>query len=433
MEITEKDRIPPKAAQNAAQKVLDWKDEKGDEVNGMTEVGWNRARQIASGKPLSMEVISKIAQFARHKDNSEVAAEYKSEPWKDAGHVAWLGWGGDSAILEWSPKLMEEKKNEKGMPEMFYCKHMLSGVVRYENEDVLVDVDAMKRLCNSFVGKPVYIEHRDVDVENLKNDADGYVTECFYNETDGCLWAKFLAVSDEVKQRIKEGWSVSNAYLVNEWGEQGIHNNMPYKREVKNGTFTHLAVVQYPRYEKAQILTPQQFKEYQQAKKAELDELKNSKQSAAVNNKIKVSKMFKLFKNTREEVSEIDAETLVELENGKSVSIAEMINAVSKKNEEDKKEEEKKEMVNMDMEIEVGEEKMPLKDLINKYSNMCKKENEMKEEEEKKENEEKEKKEEEEKKNSKFFEEQKNALEKSHPVNVLFSGDKVARGKELYG
>ena len=34
--------------------------------------------------------------FDRHEKNSKIDPEYKGEPWKDKGYVAWLFWGGDS-------------------------------------------------------------------------------------------------------------------------------------------------------------------------------------------------------------------------------------------------------------------------------------------------------------------------------------------------
>jgi hypothetical protein len=92
---------PPKGAQGNAQQVLDWREEHGDEVKGMTAVGWTRARQLASGKPISLDTVKRMAQFNRHRKNSAVAPEHKDTPWKDAGRVAWLGWGGDTGI-DWA-------------------------------------------------------------------------------------------------------------------------------------------------------------------------------------------------------------------------------------------------------------------------------------------------------------------------------------------
>lgn len=112
VEVPEKyddlDFEPPSAAQDNAQQVIDWKDEHGrDEVEGMTQTGWQRANQLADGVEVSPDVISRMAQFARHEDNKEVADEYEDTPWKDKGHVAWLGWGGDEGV-EWAQEMQDK-------------------------------------------------------------------------------------------------------------------------------------------------------------------------------------------------------------------------------------------------------------------------------------------------------------------------------------
>lgn len=78
---------PPSEAQNNAQKVIDWKDEHADDVEGMQQTGWQRANQLADGVEVSPDVISRMASFARHEDNAEVSDEHEGEPWKDAGRV----------------------------------------------------------------------------------------------------------------------------------------------------------------------------------------------------------------------------------------------------------------------------------------------------------------------------------------------------------
>lgn len=102
--LSEKERTPPQAAQNNAKKVLEWKDKHGDEVKGMTDVGWRRARQLADGGALSMDVIERMAQFARHEENAKIEEENEGTPWKDNGRVAWLGWGGDAGI-NWAKRI----------------------------------------------------------------------------------------------------------------------------------------------------------------------------------------------------------------------------------------------------------------------------------------------------------------------------------------
>lgn len=107
---------PPKSAQSNARRVLDWKKEHGDEVRGMTPVGWARARQLASGSPVSLETVKRMAQFARHLKNATVDPKYKDEPWKDRGYIAWLGWGGTTGI-EWA-KAISERETTKSLSDI---------------------------------------------------------------------------------------------------------------------------------------------------------------------------------------------------------------------------------------------------------------------------------------------------------------------------
>lgn len=91
--------VPTGAKANAA-KVLRWRSEHGDEVRGMTGTGWRRARQLAESATITGQDLAEIAAwFARHgaqRQTREIAPGLEATPWKDAGYVAWLGWGGDT-------------------------------------------------------------------------------------------------------------------------------------------------------------------------------------------------------------------------------------------------------------------------------------------------------------------------------------------------
>lgn len=243
-------------------------------------------------------------------------------------------------------------QNASQMPRIFYCKHMQPGIAKYENETILVDVEGMRNLIAS-VGKktiPVYIGHQNVDLKEIKEQSSGYVADSFYNELDGWAWFKMIIIDDEGHEAIKKGWAVSNAYIPTDWGNGGTKNNCPYNREVRNGEFTHLAIVPDPRYEGACIMTPDEFKNYQEVNRKKLDELKNSKEKP----------MLKLFKTKREEVtgSAVDLDTSIELENGKSLTIREMVEAVV---ENSKKQEQK---------VMVGDVEMTIEELVNAHAKL---------------------------------------------------------------
>ena len=97
----------PQSVSNNAKKVLRWRDKYGDEVKGMTRVGWVRANQLAKRENISRETIARMSAFRRHQKNAEVSTEFKDTPWKDAGYVAWLGWGGTTGI-NWASKKLEQ-------------------------------------------------------------------------------------------------------------------------------------------------------------------------------------------------------------------------------------------------------------------------------------------------------------------------------------
>jgi hypothetical protein len=113
----------PAGARGNAQKVLEWRKEHGEEVKGMTATGWGRARQLAQEPSISGQDIIEInAWFARHgaqASTKEVPAELKDTPWRDAGYVSWLGWGGDTM------KTFAAEKVEAGRNDALFSRPML--------------------------------------------------------------------------------------------------------------------------------------------------------------------------------------------------------------------------------------------------------------------------------------------------------------------
>ncbi len=337
--------------------------------------------------------------------------------------------------------MADEKQNAKQFPAKFYAKHMQPGIARYENETILVDTEHMKLMMPSFIGMPVYVLHQEVKLETLKEDSHGIISNSFYNDLDGWFWVEFMATDDIAFQAIANGWSVSNAYIPTEWGGGGTWHNCPYDRQILNGKYTHLAIVPDPRYEGACILTPDEFKSYQAAQRERLTELQNSKSEG--------KRTMKFWKNKKEEVATVDEDTMVELQNGKSASLKEMIDAVEAKEKSD-------EIKNAgDQKVMVNGKEMTVTELTNAY---CALKNASEEEEKKNaeadadeeaeemtnsdEDEEKknESDDEGEKKNSAdekkdHFKELTNAHLNAKPevTTIETSMDKLARGKLVYG
>ena len=225
-------------------------------------------------------------------------------------------------------------------PKVFFARHIGEGVVSYKNTDGGEDIffignDTLKKMNASFTGKPIYIQHQEVPLSQMKERAVGYVVESFYLPEDGKQWLKMLITDDEAFEAIQNGWKVSNAYNVKDLGAGGVWHNIPYKREILDGEYEHLALVADPRYEEAVILTPEDFKSYKEAKKKEIDamSLDNSKKAVikkSVENNKERKTMFQFF--TKKKVENMEGVALqdveVQLENGSSMKIGDIVKSV---------------------------------------------------------------------------------------------------------
>lgn len=164
-------------------------------------------------------------------------------------------------------------------PEVFYGLHFVPGVAEYrppgeEPHRVFLSEETIKNMDPTFRGKPVYVRHAE-GKEDLE-EADGWVVESFFNPCDGKTWAKFIAVSDSAKERIRHGWKLSNAYTPKSFGGGGLWNGVEYLKQVMDANYDHLAIVPDPRYAESIVLTPEQFKEYCDKKNMELARVANS-------------------------------------------------------------------------------------------------------------------------------------------------------------
>jgi hypothetical protein len=364
-------------------------------------------------------------------------------------------------------KLESGKKNARQLPRRYFCRAMESGVCFYEKyknsegkivpeEMILLTNEALKNMAPTAEGIPVYVRHvEEVDLSNLQEEADGYVVKSFFNELDAHWWMEFMAVSDDAHDKIQKGWKVSTAYTPINSGPSGTLHNVKYNREIKIGEYTHLAIVDNPRYENAIIMTPEQFKEYNDKKEKELAELKNSKGGNELMSKFKVF-LNKLVGDTHDEIAD-PSNVVIETEGGKKILLSEIINAVEKEGKE-KEKDDKENCYDNDTEVTVGKDKMKLGTLMEKYNKMKQKKNaEDEEEKKKKEKEEEEKnkgkknadaeakeKAEKDKQNAldkakadeeakKNFDQLNNAHRTSETQIIETSQDKVERGKAKYG
>lgn len=258
--------------------------------------------------------------------------------------------------------------------EVFYGMHFYPGVARYEAVDaepltVFINESTIRKMGPSFAGRPVFVEHVDEvneDLHELRNEADGWVVESFFNEADGKHWVKFMVVSEAGFNAIKRGFRLSNAYIP-QLGPGAMWNGVPYQKEVIDGEFDHLALVSNPRYEESVIMTPDQFKKYNDEQAVELRRLANSKDTKETKMKLNIFKRQKV-----ENSIDLDGMVVELPKSKKEVTITKMVEEYDK-------------IMNMngyangDHMVKVGEkDEMSVNDLVKKHLEMANEFGEMK-------------------------------------------------------
>lgn len=350
-----------------------------------------------------------------------------------------------------------KKKNAKdGKGSVWYGLHFYPGVAEYREGKgatpyrVFLNEQTLREMDPTFQGRPVFVQHVDEvdsDVENLRGEADGWVTESFYNQADGKHWVKFITLTEKAERAIKSGWRLSNCYIPKAFGQRGVWNGVDFDKEITKGEYEHLAIVPNPRYEESIILDPEEFKKYNHDK---LEEIKKF-----TNNAENTSMAFSFFKKTKVENSlDIEGTSVLMPKSKKEVLISKLINDADEM--ELKKDEPR--LVNMKDLIELEGKKITIEEMVslyNKANEKCENEDEdsssdddedpamqNEEDEEEKKRIAKAKEEEEEAKANK----KKNAKEKAEKLKnagpstvmenvavVETSMEKVARGKARYG
>lgn len=261
-------------------------------------------------------------------------------------------------------------KNSKG--NIYYGMHFYPGVAEYQEPGkdpyrVFLNEDTIRAMDPTFAGRPIFVEHVDEvndDVDELRKEADGWVVESFFNSADGKHWVKFIAVSERAEKAIQRGMRLSNAYVPTSSGQGGLWNGVAYAKEITGGEYEHLAIVRNPRYEESVIMTPEQFKAYNENKLVELKRLSNSKDQ-----KEKTEMKFNLFKKQKvENAIDLEGMSVVLPKSKKEVTLEKLVNDADEMAEK----EGKPAMANKEHMVELHDgTKMNVGDLVAKHKAMA--------------------------------------------------------------
>jgi hypothetical protein len=181
----------PESAKNNAKRALDWADKNGWGSCG-TDVGKQRANQLAKGEAISEETIARMASFERHRQNKDV-------PYSEGcGGLMWDAWGGTSGI-EWAQNKLERIRKEKMSKQKFAAtdeeKRIVIGPAMVPHQKIIrkdkitgepyyvfFSPDTIKMIADKYM-KNQYTRNNDTEHDG-KAVNDIYVTESWIVEDE---------------------------------------------------------------------------------------------------------------------------------------------------------------------------------------------------------------------------------------------------------
>lgn len=146
---------------------------------------------------------------------------------------------------------LEDATGQEGRP--FKSRFLQAGLVKYDFGVCLLKKETIDKFVNTFLENPVIINHLD-DIES--DDVCGTVQNVWFSAEDGWYWCSGILTNPKAIELIENGYNVSCQYRITEYADNDegkLHNANPYDKEILDGVFEHLAIVENPRYEDAFI------------------------------------------------------------------------------------------------------------------------------------------------------------------------------------
>lgn len=149
---------------------------------------------------------------------------------------------------------IEDAKLGKGRE--FTSKFLTPGIAHYKQfGDLLVTKETIDKYLNTIIGCPVIINHKDITDKNVNEERVGVISDAYFNAEDGYYYCKGIIWDNDAISLVKnQGWNVSCSYDFSSDFETKTHNGKKIDVEVDKLNFLHLALVETPRYERANIV-----------------------------------------------------------------------------------------------------------------------------------------------------------------------------------
>lgn len=144
----------------------------------------------------------------------------------------------------------------KGKGRYFVSRFIEPGLAHYkELGDIVITKETLDKFIQSMVGCPVIIDHKDVTDKNVDKLRVGTISRVWFNEQDGWYYCEGILTDDEAIDLVKnQGWNVSCSYSFVSDESQKTYHGKPIDMVFTDGEFLHLAIVEDPRYEGANIV-----------------------------------------------------------------------------------------------------------------------------------------------------------------------------------
>ena len=151
-------------------------------------------------------------------------------------------------------EIIETEKQGKGRK--FVSRFIEAGVAHYQEfGTILITKETLDKFIHTMVGCPLIINHKEITDKNVDKERVGVISDVWYNPDDGWYYCSGIIWDLQAIDLVKnQGWSVSCTYDFVSDNLEKTHNGQKINMTFIDGEFLHLALVNNPRYERANIV-----------------------------------------------------------------------------------------------------------------------------------------------------------------------------------
>lgn len=213
----------PDSVKNNAKSVLDWTEENGWGSCG-TDVGKQRANQLAKGEPISFETIKRMYSYlSRHAADLDSSKGYED----GCGKLMYDAWGGKTALSWAEAKIKSIERQSFAIQDeeerIITGPLMLADTPIYRNDGngeyyVVFTKDTIKKIAQKYFKKGyqnnVNLQHDSGQVKDGITMFESWIVDekrgikpmkGFEDVNDGSWFGSFKVENDDVWQMVKDG------------------------------------------------------------------------------------------------------------------------------------------------------------------------------------------------------------------------------------